>query len=228
MIWISCGDPHLIECRRHLQVQLISAAAVLVWPNGTGFSLTCLFSFVSNRCYCSDMWYATQPCLTRTNWTLISRVGDTYPTPFPFPIPVQTSLTKVLQLLKVHFGFTCWHVHLFTWRTCLICLCLFRWTRNYVSQMVFLFWNPSNMLCYSLIFHLVLITLNCTLWNQYKNTFLQILPQQLGASENPNPFLLDNQDLLLLKAAFREDFRISGAKEDSINGVYELFCFNGQ
>jgi hypothetical protein len=68
--------------------------------------------------------------------------------------------------------------------------------------------------------------LNCTLWNQDKNTFLQ--PQQLGASENPNPFLFDNQDLLLLKAAFREDFRISGAKEDSINGVYELFWFNGK
>jgi hypothetical protein len=60
----------------------------------------------------------------------------------------------------------------------------------------------------------------CALWNQDKNTFLQRIPPQ-GA------FLFDNQDLLLLKAAFREDFGIYGAKDEQLNGVYELYLFNG-
>ncbi len=63
----------------------------------------------------------------------------------------------------------------------------------------------------------------CSLWNQDKNPFLQVLKND----SHENPFVFDNQDLLLLKAAFREDFRISGALDDKINGVYELCSFSG-
>jgi hypothetical protein len=66
----------------------------------------------------------------------------------------------------------------------------------------------------------------CLLWNQDKNPFLQVLKNDPHVIMN-NPFVFENQDLLLLKAAFREDIRISGATDDNINGVYELCSFIG-
>lgn len=62
----------------------------------------------------------------------------------------------------------------------------------------------------------------CAMLNQDKNTFLKKC--FLGSQ---NPYLFDNQDLFLLKSAFREDFRVSGAKHEVINGVYELCTFSG-
>ena len=61
------------------------------------------------------------------------------------------------------------------------------------------------------------------LWKQEKNTFLH----RICPDSTQNQYLFDNQDLLLLKAAFREDFGISGAKDEQLNGVYELSSFNG-
>lgn len=66
----------------------------------------------------------------------------------------------------------------------------------------------------------------CKLWNQERNPFLQVMKKEPGGILE-NLFIFDNQDLLLLKAAFREDFRISGASDESINGVYELSSFDG-
>jgi hypothetical protein len=64
----------------------------------------------------------------------------------------------------------------------------------------------------------------CAMLNQDKNTFLKKC--SLGSLNPENPYLFDNQDLFLLKSTFREDFRVSGAKHEFINGVYELCTFS--